>query len=362
MIRNEDDIDLRVDRAGWPHDFGILPARIETHAAVFHVRLAAFRSDLPREVANDMTGKPSFEPSLEVERPAPIAEPKVAAAAVAPKAEPVREDAMADVKRLIGELTETVRQQQEEITALRKLPKQEAASRPEPFKQAANGDAQGWMPGSRNGHQAPVSPAAPSGVRNMDEIRFSGAPSGSGLHAPSMSAASGAAEAGPRLRSYHDMPNLGGRNGTAPAMVIPMPSLSHMPSAPMSHGALAAKLVEPAPIERPVLDALIEASLNRDVTPIAPIVAEVTPVEPFEEWAPAPGLDADEAPRAPVSSLEDIQRFIDRSRETASAADLEPIAEVDEIMPELAGEDDEHPTENADVNVPMITQWWTRKS
>lgn len=165
-----------------------------------------------------------------------------------------------------------------------------------------------------------------------------------------------------RLRSYHEMPDLGSRNGAAPATVIPMPSLTHMPSTPVSHGALAAKLVEPQPIERPVLDALIEASLNRDVTPIAPIVAEVTPVEPFEEWAPAPGLDADEAPRSPVSSLEDIQRFIDQSRETASVSDLEPITDAGDFMPELAGEDDEHPTENADVNVPMITQWWTRKS
>ena len=317
------------------------------------------------EVANDMTGKPGFEPSLEIEMPAPVAEPKVASAA---EAKPQSaQDPMADVKRLIGELTETVRLQQEEISALRKPPQAEPAQRHEPFKQAVNGDGQGWMPGSRNGHHAPA--ATPSGVHNLDEIRFSGA-SPSGLQAHGTSAAPNGTDHVARPRFYHELPGANGRNGMPAATVIPMPPPAHLASPAMSHGALAAKLQEPAPVERPMLDALIEASLNRDVTPIAPIVTEVTPVEPIEEWAPAPGLDAHDEPRSPVSSLEDIQRFLDQSRQASHAS--QPPEHVDrsegrfedahDIMPELPGGDDDHPTENAEVNVPMIAQWWTRKS
>lgn len=111
---------------------------------------------------------------------------------------------------------------------------------------------------------------------------------------------------------------------------------------------------------------------------ITPIVEDVTEVEPIEEWAPAPGLGSEPVGAGGMSSLEDIQRFIDRSRRSARHMEAEiasqaaahpasveqPSSAGDSVDNDLSGDDfdDQQPTEQAEFNVPMIAQWWTRKS
>ena len=319
------------------------------------------------DVANDMTGKPQVEPALNMEPvTAPGAEPKVASAAQAkPAADP-----LADVKRMLSELSETVRQQKTVIDAqvstiaeLKETQKPHEQPRAEPFRQAANGDGGGWMPGSRNGHAAANGHAGP---RNLDEVRFAGGPAAS-----MASAQAHAAPPPPRPRAYHDLGEVKAPRQTAPAQVIQMPYIPHVETPVMAQGALAAKMEAVEPMRRPLNDALMAAVEHSQTEAIFPIVEDVTAGEPIEEWAPAPGLGGKPIAADPMSSLQDIQSFIDRSRQLARNVEAEPIVEAtaierepntfDRIEPELDGED-VLPTEQAEFNVPMITQWWTRKS
>ncbi len=318
------------------------------------------------DVANDMTGKPHVEPSLDIEpATAPVAEPKVAAAAEAKSAA----DPLADVKRMLSELSETVRQQKTVIDAqvttiaeLKETSKPKDVPQAEPFRQAANGDGGGWMPGSRNGHAAANGQAGP---RHLDEVRFTGGPAAS-------MAQTHAAPPPPRPRAYHDLGSAEAR-AARQAQVIPMPYIPHMETPVMAHGALAAKMEVVEPMRRPLNDALMAAVAHSETEAISPIVEDVTAVEPIEEWAPAPGLGGKPIEAESMSSLEDIQSFIDRSRQLARNVEAEPIVEAnaaiverapdtfDRIEPELDG-DEVMPTEQAEFNVPMITQWWSRKS
>jgi hypothetical protein len=329
------------------------------------------------EVANDMTGRPQAEPSLVTEpMPAPVAEVRPA-------------DPLADVKRMLGELgdlTETIRQQKTvidaqatTITQLQQPPKPAEMPRAEPYRQAANGNSGGW--GSRNGHSAASTSAA---TRDLDDVRLNGHAPASQTQAPqpgaSAMAAAVASERGSRPRSYHDLseaPAKGPRLAT-PAQVIPMPYIPYVETPVMTSGSLSARLEEQHPTHRPMLDALIEASERGGGEPIAPIVVAVTPVEPIEEWAPAPGLGGSPAELPSRSSLEDIQRFINQSRQAARNIEAEAhVAAVEQaernedvaiegverdLEPMLDDGEDQHPTEQAELNVPMITQWWSRKS
>jgi hypothetical protein len=319
------------------------------------------------EVANDMTGK--LEPALgSTQQPAPVSEPVVAAATAA-KTDAI--DQIADVKRMLGELTETVRAQAKRIDTPTETRKPEANPKTESLRPAANGDAGGWMPGSQVGH---ATANGASAIRNLDEIRFSSNPSATS--APPPSSDSGMANRAARARSYHEMADSSKSPRMAtPAQVIPMPYVPHVETPAMSNGALAAKIKAPELQRRPLTDAVVEASARSDTEAIAPIVEEVTPVEPIEEWAPAPGLGGRPLEPEPMSSLEDIRRFIDQSRRVARNVEAEPMPEPptesveptvdgsDRAEPELVtdGAEEEHPTERAELNVPMITKWWTRK-
>ncbi len=308
------------------------------------------------DVANDMTGKAHVEPMLDIEPPTtPSAEPKVASAAKTESSE------IAEMKRQLSELSETVRQKEAVIDGLKQTQKRREEPKAEPFRQAANGDGGGWMPGSRNGHAGP---------RNLDEVRFAGGPAASIAQAH----AGPAAPPPPRPRAYHDLGSAEARAARqAPAQVIPMPYIPHMETPVMADGALAAKMEVVEPMRRPLNEALMAAVAHSETEAISPIVEDVTAVEPIEEWAPAPGLGGKPVEADPMSSLEDIQSFIDRSRQIARNVEAEPIVEAnaamvererytfDRIEPELDG-DEELPTEQAEFNVPMITQWWTRKS
>jgi hypothetical protein len=330
------------------------------------------------EVANDMTGRPQVEPSLVAEpQSQPAAEEKVGATT---DAKPSAADPLDDVKRMLGELAETVRQQKTvidaqatTITQLQQQPKPVEMPKAEPIRQAVNGDSGGWMPGSRNGHATASAPPA----RNLDDIRFNGA-GPSPLAGTASSTASPTADRSLRARSYHELSDALARGArlATPAQVIPMPYMPHVDMHMTTNGALADTLHE-APSHHALLDAIIEASERSDVEAIEPIVEDVTAVEPIDEWAPAPGLGGKPVEAAGMSSLEDIQRFIDRSRNAAQnieaeitgngakvAESVEQPANSDNVENELFADDldETHATERADFNVPMITQWWARKS
>jgi hypothetical protein len=315
------------------------------------------------EVANDMTGK--LEPALTVT-------PETAAEAATTAA------TKANDERNLDELTESNKQKDatietltRTIATLEEAVKSATQPKNESYRPAANGDAGGWMPGSQFGH---ATANGASAIRNLDEIRFSSSPSADS--APPPSSASGTADRAARARSYHEMADSSkSPRMSTPAQVIPMPYIPHVETPATSNGALAAKIKAPELQRRPLTDAVVEASARSATEAIAPIVEEVTPVEPIEEWAPAPGLGGKPLEPEPMSSLEDIRRFIDQSRRVARNVEAEPMPEPptesveptvdgsDRAEPELVtdGAEDEHPTERAELNVPMITQWWTRK-
>jgi hypothetical protein len=319
------------------------------------------------EVANDMTGKP--EPAL-------AGVPETAAEHVPEGATANADGRKADDDRKIDALREsnkqkdaTIEAQAKTIATLQEAMKKTSEPNAEPLRQAANGEGAAWMPGSRNG---PANGNSPPASRNLDEIRFSAYAAVPGP--PSAESSAAMADRGPRVRRYHEMSESPrGPRAAAPAQVIPLPHTPYVES-PIARSGATAKNGTAAPERRPLLDALVEASSRSE--PITPIVAEVTPVAPIEEWAPAPGLANRPVEPVATSSREDVQRFIDQSQRMARHGEAmlapEPPAMVVERssdlmepeLPEPSSEDDEDqlPTERADLNLPMITRWWMRKS
>ncbi|MEZ5926349.1 MAG: hypothetical protein R3D57_18420 [Hyphomicrobiaceae bacterium] len=320
------------------------------------------------DVANDMTGKPVAETLS--------AEPPTGSAGQHPTTSTAALDD--DVKRTLDDLAETVRKQSSMLEAqatviaeLTQASKDTEEPEAEPYRQAANGDAVAWMNGSRNGHK--ISGAA----RPAPDVHVNGKVKGrvERHDEPAGPALSG--ERGSRARSYHSLPETPARpTGLNTAgQVIPMPYISHAETPVTVQGSLAPKIEEPAPREPSLLDLLREANAQHGAERIEPLVETVTTVEPFEEWAPAPGLGARPLGAPVMSSPEDVRRFIDETgrmaQKNTDTSATRPDAEVrngfdrmsvDDLEPGLDAFEDLHPTEQAELNVPMITQWWTRKS